>query len=416
MTNFSDHLFFGTLSRRQLFERLTATGLAAPLAAAAAQAGQPRPKGAPEPQEENLVFSPANIGGGGRIERNFYRDWIKKSKVPSTEGYAILDAKRQELQPWPEIGGRGLYLNFPGNVHMDAVLLEAAAGKALLPRRHFYEQIVYAVAGRGYTTFGQGRQQAKVDWAEGSLFAVPMNVLHRHHNADSQHPARLLAITSFPLTLQIFGSLGLIQDSNFSFSDRYAGQPDYFSSTQRVRQRWDHANLVRDIRSNELVMWEERGKGNASAFWDMGGNTILEPHISQFPVNTYKLGHRHPYEAIILTLNGKGFSLAAKQGLADEHDPVKIDWKAGSIISPPYFWYHQHFNTGDTRARYWAITEGDFPKRLGIPLEVEQIEADQEDPSVRRRFERELGHTMTGGAHPNPGVGHAHGHGHGPER
>jgi hypothetical protein len=69
---------------------------------------------------------------------------------------------------------------------------------------------------------------------------------------------------------------------------------------------------------------------------------------------------------------------------------VKIDWKAGSIVSPPYFWYHQHFNSGSTKARYYAITEGDFPKRLGIPLEVEQIEADKEDPSVKRRFEQEL--------------------------
>src|SRR2546430_13636540 len=143
----------------------------------------------------------------------------------------------------------------------------------------------------------------------------------------------------------------------------------------------------------------------------MGGNTILEPHVSEFPVGTYKLGHRHPYEAIILTLNGRGFSLAGKSSLKENDDPVKIDWKAGSIVSPPYYWYHQHFNTGDTKARYWAITEGDFPKRLGIPLEVEQIEAPQEDPSIRKRFDREIGHVTTGAALANPGV-HHHSHDH----
>ena len=113
--------------------------------------------------------------------------------------------------------------------------------------------------------------------------------------------------------------------------------------------------------------------------------------MSEFEVGTYKLGHRHPYEAIILTLNGRGFSLAGKDGLKDS-ESVKLDWKAGSIVSPPYFWYHQHFNTGDTKARYLAITEGDFPKRLGIPLEVEQIESDHEDPEIRKRFERERQH------------------------
>ena len=69
---------------------------------------------------------------------------------------------------------------------------------------------------------------------------------------------------------------------------------------------------------------------------------------------------------------------------------VKVDWKAGSLVSPPYFWYHQHFNTGTTKARYFAMTEGDFPKRLGIPLQVEQIEADREDPAIKKRFEDEL--------------------------
>jgi len=67
-----------------------------------------------------------------------------------------------------------------------------------------------------------------------------------------------------------------------------------------------------------------------------------------------------------------------------------MDWRAGSVVSPPFFWFHQHFDIGATPARYLAITEGDFPKRLGIPLEVEQIEKEQEDPAIRRMFETEL--------------------------
>ena len=63
-------------------------------------------------------------------------------------------------------------------------------------------------------------------------------------------------------------------------------------------------------------------------------------------------------------------------------------------------------------ARYWAITEGDFPKRLGIPLQVEQIEPADEDPSVRERFERELGKKRAGDALPNPGLHHHGPHGH----
>jgi quercetin dioxygenase-like cupin family protein len=386
VANLFDELLMGTVSRRSLFEALSIAGGAVAAASAQTKKDAAKPKAG---AEDETKFSPANIGGGGRIERDFYRKWIKTSKVPMVEGYSILDAKTAEVRPWPEVGGRGLYLNFSGNVHMDSVILEIPPSKALSAQRHFYEQITYVLSGRGHTTFGEGSGQNKVEWAEGSLFAVPVNALHRHYNADSAHPARLLLITSFPFMLQVFGSMGLINDLNFQFTDRYSGESNYFSSTSRVRKRWDKTNFVKDIRSSEVVAWEERGEGNASMFWDMAGNTILEPHMSEFEVGTYKLGHRHPYEAIIVTLNGRGFSLAGKTGLKDS-EAVKSDWQAGSVVSPPYFWYHQHFNTGNTKARYLAITEGDFPKRLGIPLEVEQIEADHEDPAIKKRFEREL--------------------------
>jgi mannose-6-phosphate isomerase-like protein (cupin superfamily) len=404
MSNLLDNMLTGHLSRRRLM-----MGLAVPLAGAAvaqepAVAQQKDPKKKP-----GVVYSPENIGGGGRVERNFYRDWTKTSKVPMAEGYSILDAATQEVQPWPEIGGRGMYLNFSGNVHMDGAIMEIPSGKALLPARKFYEQLVYCLAGRGTTTFGDGRNQNKVHWGEGSLFAIPMNVLHQHKNDDSQHPARLLAITTFPFALQVFGSMGLINDTNFSFGDRYDGSPDYFSKTERIQKRWDKTNFVKDIRSSEVIAWEERGKGNASMFWDMAGNTILEPHMSDFPVGSYKLGHRHPYEAIILTLNGKGFTLFDKEHLKSS-DAMQLEWKAGSVVSPPFFWFHQHFNTGNTRARYFAVTEGDFPKRLGIPLEVQQIEAKEEDPDIKRRFDRERS-KGSAAIHHHHGDDHGHHHG-----
>jgi quercetin dioxygenase-like cupin family protein len=404
MSDFDD-IYHGLFSRRKLIERITAAGLSLPLfdLSANAQSKKGQAKKSSD-DDDDVKLSPENIGGGGRVERNFYRSWIKKAKIPIVEGYSIFDAKTQEVQNWPEIGGRGVYLNFSGNVHMDGVIIEIPESKSLVPRRQFYEQLVYVLSGRGSTVFADSQHQNKVDWGEGSLFTVPMNVLHRHSNSDSQHPARLLAITTFPFMMQVFGSLGLIDDTTFSFGERYDGSPDYFSKSQRVQKRWDKTNFVRDIRSSEVIPWEERGKGNASMFWEMGGNTVLEPHMSDFPVGSYKLGHRHPYEAIILTLNGKGFTLFDKEHLKDS-DALKLDWKAGSVVSPPYYWYHQHFNTGDTRARYFAVTEGDFPKRLGIPLDVEQIEAPQEDPDIKKHFERER---RKAGAH----LAHPHHHDH----
>jgi len=384
MAKLIDEFQQGMVSRRRLLELLTSAAGSVVLARAQGAKQNETPAGIVEPPK----LSPPNIGGGGRIERDFYREWLKKSKMPMVEGYSLLDAAKQELLPWAEIGGRGLYLSFSGNVHMDGVIQEIPVGKALDPRRHFYEQIVYVLGGRGYTNVGNGNKPNKVSWGEGSLFTVPVNVMHRHFNSDPAHPARLLFITTFPFMIQVFGSMGLINDSSFSFTDRYDGAPDYFTSTARVRQRWDKTNFVKDVRSAEVVLWEERGDGNASMYFDMGGNTVLEPHISEFEVGSYKLGHRHPYEAIIVTLNGKGYSLAEKDRLKDS-EAAKIDWQAGSIVSPPFFWFHQHFNTGTTKARYLAITEGDFPLRLGFPLKVEQIEGKDEDPEIKRHFDRQ---------------------------
>src|SRR5438034_676169 len=157
MANLIDDFQQGLVSRRKLLELLTGAAGSVVLAS-----GQGKQTKAPEGIVEPPKLSPANIGGGGRIERDFYREWLKKSKVP-------------------------------------------------------------------------------------------MNALHRHFNSDPAHPARLLFITTFPFMIQVFGSMGLINDSNFSFNDRYDGAPDYFISTARVRQRWDKTNYVKDVRAAEVV-------------------------------------------------------------------------------------------------------------------------------------------------------------------
>ena len=417
MSSFTDDLFLGQLSRRRFLDRLAAAGAGASILAGAFPHEVAEAQSAPPPDEGGVKYSPANIGGGGRVERNFYREWLQQSGVPRVDVYNIKDARTEEVHLWPEIGGRGLYLNFTGNVHMDSVLYEIPDGKALEPRRFCYEQLIHVLSGHGHTLVGEGSGQQKVEWGAGALFTIPLNAWHRHVNGESAKPARLMLVTSFPFMIQVFGSLGMINDLDHDFTERFDGSPDYYTEGDQIHQRWWKLNYVEDINSTRVVAWEERGAGNASVFWNMGENTILEPHVSEFPAGTYKLGHRHPYEAIILTLDGVGFSLAGEEGLGEKDEPVKIDWQPGSIISPPYFWYHQHFNTGESGARYYAITEGDFPKRLGIPLAVEQIESEHEDPSVRRLFEAELGHERTGQARPNPGLhehhAHAHDHSHG---
>ena len=102
MANLFDELQMGTVSRRRLLELFSVAAASAELASA--QSPQAKPSAA----KDQPKLSPANIGGGGRIERDFYRQFLNNSKLPMVEGYSIFNAARQEVQPWPETGGRGV--------------------------------------------------------------------------------------------------------------------------------------------------------------------------------------------------------------------------------------------------------------------------------------------------------------------
>jgi len=318
-----------------------------------------------------------------------YQHWLEtaRNEIPLFEGLVIDDVATEPLKPWPQMGEgiTGLYLHLADYQITDGRLLEIPPGGHTAGQQHLFEKGIYFLAGSGHTVFQQeGRPPQRVNWQAGDLVSVPLNVRHQHFN-DGSGPARMLAVSTFPLMLNVIDDIDFVTENPWAFIGRYDGEPDYFRPSEAGPQLIDPVNFARDIPRMSTVPFDYRGKGNRSVRWLMAGNSMLSLHISEMPPNTYKKAHRHSGDAFILLLSGEGFSLTWPSGFFDKRQ--RVDWKAGTLFVPPMYWYHQHLNTGATPARYLAINTPTVIRNIGLRF-IDQLEVDMD--GVRAEWEKEI--------------------------
>ena len=106
---------------------------------------------------------------------------------------------------------------------------------------------------------------------------------------------------------------------------------------------------------------EAKGYGVRITSFDMGGSTLVG-HLAEWPVGRYHKAHVHTGGAILLIRRSEGYTLMwpqeagirpYKSGNGDQ--VIKVNWREGSVFSPPSGWFHQHFNTGKEKARQLAF-------------------------------------------------------------
>ena len=334
-----------------------------------------------------------------RIET--HADWLQTQKIPVVRGFFVEDIKSVELAPWDLKGGLGaiVILDGTGGVN-DGYVCEIPPGGKLKPQKHLYEEMVYVAKGHGATTVWQkGSKKQTFEWGPGSLFAIPLNAWYQHFNGSGSEPARYFAVTNSCFMMNLFHNLDFIFGDEFVFSDRFnAEEEDYFSGKGKIYGRlFMSTNFVADTHTVSLKDYSERGKGSSNMKFDLAGQT-MGCHISEFPVGTYKKGHRHGPGAHVIILSGQGYSLLWKEGEGRR----RVDWKPGSVVVPPNQWFHQHFNSGAQPARYLALrwnnwrfrfmrmTDGDGSTYTDIKKGGGQIEFEDEDPGIHREFEAGL--------------------------
>ncbi len=343
------------------------------------------------------------MAGNAVVSEEFARKFATEKETPYTrwvrgEGLDIIGAHyvpnlhTVPLKPWARRGGAGVYINHEASrTSNDCYVCEIRPGGKLAPQRQLFEEMIFVLDGRGSTAvWNDAGQRITFEWKAGSLFAIPLNAWHQHFNGSGAVPARFVAVTNGPVVINLYEDVEFVFNTQHDFKNRFAGEPDYFSNKGEQKGLLLETNFVADAVNLPLISAKERGAGGGHIRFNMARGS-MNSHISQFPVGTYKKAHAHGPGAHVIILNGEGFSMMWPEG----EEPRRYEWQVGSMIVPPNRWFHQHFNTGKTPARYLAFKYESVAIRnaQGVPkawisrrIGGDQIDYADESPEIRKVF------------------------------
>jgi quercetin dioxygenase-like cupin family protein len=325
-----------------------------------------------------------------------YEQWVAAEGLPLVQGHYIADLATAPVEPWARRHANGCFINHDAsNVSNDCYLLELSPGGQTPPQRQLFEETIYVLKGRGSTTVWYDEdQKTSFEWKAGALFSIPLNAWHQHFNASGLNAVRYIGVTNAPSVINLFADPEFVFNCDHRFITRYAGQSDYFNGEGSFAGMVWQTNFVADVPGFALLEYPQRGAGGRNVKFTLAGNRT-GAHVSEFPVGTYKKAHRHGPGAHVIVLNGDGYSLMWNEG-----QPIRrYDWQPGTLIIPPDRTFHQHFNSGSSRARYLALRfqgndafryqDPDIVSNKSVKLGGDQIEYEDQDPVIHSTFVEE---------------------------
>lgn len=350
-----------------------------------------------------------------------YDVFMEDQNIPIVRAVGVSKVQNLPLKPWARMGGRGSFIQLWGTEGLwGSYVVEVPGAGALNVERHMYEEQYLVVEGRGTTEVWQeGGTKHVFEWQKGSLFAIPLNAYHRIVNGSSS-PALLLAGTSAPNAMNLYGNEEFIFNNPFTFSDRFSGKADYFKPREDIASdpvrglAMRRTNLVPDIMRCELPLDNRRSPGYRRIEPHMAGNRFYM-WIGEHETGRYSKAHKHGSAAVLICVNGKGYTYTWpssagtrpwQDGKADQ--VFRVDYEpVGMVSAAPMSgdWFHQHFGVskGPLRMSAWFGPNNARGRRPGRPGEKEKdlgaidirdggnaIPYDEEDPYIRREYEETL--------------------------
>jgi mannose-6-phosphate isomerase-like protein (cupin superfamily) len=341
-----------------------------------------------------------------------YVEWAEAEGIPVHTDFG-LDLLALETDEWDRYDARGCFAHLHGRGDFMAnYVLEVAPTRQTRPVKHVYEAFFYVLAGHGSTvvTLPDGSTRT-FEFGPKALFAIPLNCPYQIFNGSSSEAVRLSVTNDAPLVLNLFHNVDFVFDNDFPFAERVVnpkhfegdGEHSVFNKySVKIQNIWE-TNFVNDLTSFKLYSFEGRGKGSLNVNFILADGT-MHSHVSQMPIGRYKKAHRHAAGTHVHAVDGSGYTLLWYEG---DSDFVEVPWRHGIVYAPPFWMFHQHFNTGDSAARYLACSlgsrrypfialrrkSGEGSGAVSVSKGGRQIEYEEQDPRVHRRYLDELAKT-----------------------
>ncbi|MDX1483168.1 MAG: hypothetical protein R3229_01700 [Alphaproteobacteria bacterium] len=334
-----------------------------------------------------------------------YLNWAEGEGIPIHLDFGH-DLLALETGDWDRYEARGCFAHTHGRGDFMAnYVLEVPAGSKTRPIKHLYESFFYVLAGTGSTTVTMpDGSQRTFEWGPKAIFAIPLNSQYQIFNGSGREPARLSCTNDAPLTLNLYHNEDFVFDNPFAFPERQGGERHFDGEGNLVPIKRDRTsplniwetNFVHDLTSFQLYEYEARGKGALSVSFVLADGT-QHAHTSEIPTGRYKKAHRHAAGTHVHAVTGEGYSLLWYEG---DSEFTEIPWRHGIMYTPPFWMFHQHFNTCDQPARYLACSLGSrrYPfislrkksaeggGSISIQQGGRQIEFEDEDPRIHRKW------------------------------
>ena len=209
------------------------------------------------------------------------------------------------------------------------------------------------LVGHGSTTVWLPNGETRsFEWGPRALFAIPLNCQYQIFNNSGVEPVRLSCTNDAPITINLYHNLDFVFDNPFAFPDR-AGLIEAFRRRGRssdlrhadgqeaIRNVWE-TNFVHDLTSFKLYELEARGKGSIQRQLRARRRHDARALCRKFPTGRYKKAHRHAAGTHVHAVDGEGYSLLWYEG---DSEFKEFPWKHGFMYTPPFWMFHQHFNT-----------------------------------------------------------------------